>query len=85
MKIFIEDEQFQEKQKCGPGRERTNTKVFIWSQESETPRSKDAEVSSPPDFSWWGENLGEQKQPTNENMTHFETGVFVCLSFKLLV
>ena len=32
---------------------------------------------------WWGENLAEQKQPTNENITHFETGVFVCLSFKL--
>ena len=58
----MEDEQFQKKKKCETERERSNKKVFIWSYGSKPPGSRDTEISSPPDFCWWGFKQTEKKK-----------------------
>ena len=48
----IQDEHLDEEKKCEKERQSTNQKVFIMSQGSKTPRSRDTEISSWPGF--WG-------------------------------
>ena len=49
MTISIDEAQF-EKKEGETERKRSNKKVFIWSQESKTPRSGAREISSSPAF-----------------------------------